>query len=38
MEVVGWTVTTAVEKDYYQKMLKIGYMTDSLLEDSDARY
>nr|XP_040046782.1 glycerophosphodiester phosphodiesterase 1-like [Gasterosteus aculeatus aculeatus] len=38
VEVVGWTVTTAVEKDYYQKMLKIGYMTDSLLEDIDARY
>ncbi|XP_028267791.1 glycerophosphodiester phosphodiesterase 1-like [Parambassis ranga] len=33
VEVVGWTVNTAVEKDYYQNLLKISYITDSLLED-----
>uniref|UniRef100_A0A673BRG8 Glycerophosphodiester phosphodiesterase 1-like n=1 Tax=Sphaeramia orbicularis TaxID=375764 RepID=A0A673BRG8_9TELE len=38
VEVVGWTVNTAVEKDYYQNLLKIGYITDSLLEDCDPRY
>ncbi|XP_068434982.1 glycerophosphodiester phosphodiesterase 1-like [Clinocottus analis] len=35
VEVVGWIVNTAVEKNYYQNVLKIGYITDSLLEDSD---
>ncbi|XP_029945017.1 glycerophosphodiester phosphodiesterase 1-like [Salarias fasciatus] len=35
VEVVGWTVNTAVEKDYYQNVLKISYITDSLLEDCD---
>uniref|UniRef100_A0A665V4T3 Glycerophosphodiester phosphodiesterase 1-like n=1 Tax=Echeneis naucrates TaxID=173247 RepID=A0A665V4T3_ECHNA len=38
VEVVGWTVNTAVEKDYYQNLLKIGYITDSLLEDCDPYY
>lgn len=38
VEVVGWTVNTAVEKDYYQNLLKIGYITDSLLEDCDITY
>uniref|UniRef100_UPI0037E84AD2 glycerophosphodiester phosphodiesterase 1-like n=1 Tax=Semicossyphus pulcher TaxID=241346 RepID=UPI0037E84AD2 len=38
VEVVGWTVNTAVEKDYYQNLLKIGYITDSLLEDCDSHY
>ncbi|XP_023278980.1 glycerophosphodiester phosphodiesterase 1-like [Seriola lalandi dorsalis] len=38
VEVVGWTVNTAVEKDYYQNQLKIGYITDSLLEDCDPQY
>ncbi|XP_040919029.1 glycerophosphodiester phosphodiesterase 1-like isoform X2 [Toxotes jaculatrix] len=38
VEVVGWTVNTAVEKDYYQNLLKIGYITDSLLEDCDPHY
>ncbi|XP_023153316.1 glycerophosphodiester phosphodiesterase 1-like isoform X1 [Amphiprion ocellaris] len=33
VEVVGWTVNTAVEKDFYQNQLKISYITDSLLED-----
>ncbi|XP_029015665.1 glycerophosphodiester phosphodiesterase 1-like isoform X2 [Betta splendens] len=36
VEVVGWTVNTAVEKDFYQSLLKIGYITDSLLEDCDS--
>ncbi|KAK9535083.1 hypothetical protein VZT92_007485 [Zoarces viviparus] len=38
VEVVGWIVNTAVEKDYYQNLLKIGYITESLLEDCDPRY
>nr|XP_046271609.1 glycerophosphodiester phosphodiesterase 1-like [Scatophagus argus] len=36
VEVLGWTVNTAVEKVYYQNLLKIGYITDSLLEDCDS--
>ncbi|XP_034567173.1 glycerophosphodiester phosphodiesterase 1-like isoform X2 [Notolabrus celidotus] len=38
VEVVGWTINTAVEKDYYQNLLKIGYITDSLLEDCESHY
>ncbi|KAM7386887.1 hypothetical protein PAMA_009489 [Pampus argenteus] len=38
VEVVGWTVNTAVEKDYYQNLLNIGFVTDSLLEDCDPHY
>ncbi|XP_053193867.1 glycerophosphodiester phosphodiesterase 1-like [Scomber japonicus] len=38
VEVVGWTVNTAVEKDYYQNLLNIGFITDSLLEDCDPHY
>ncbi|XP_054464095.1 glycerophosphodiester phosphodiesterase 1-like [Anoplopoma fimbria] len=38
VEVVGWIVNTAVEKDFYQNQLKIGYITDSLLEDCDPHY
>ncbi|XP_067427262.1 glycerophosphodiester phosphodiesterase 1-like [Thunnus thynnus] len=38
VEVVGWTVNTAVEKDYYQNLLNIGFITDSLLEDCDTHY
>uniref|UniRef100_A0A8D3CFX6 GP-PDE domain-containing protein n=1 Tax=Scophthalmus maximus TaxID=52904 RepID=A0A8D3CFX6_SCOMX len=38
VEVVGWTVNTAAEKSYYQNLLKIGYITDSLLEDCDPHY
>ncbi|KAK7940377.1 hypothetical protein WMY93_003703 [Mugilogobius chulae] len=33
VEVVGWTVNSAVEKDFYQNVLKIGYFTECLLED-----
>ncbi|XP_058510699.1 glycerophosphodiester phosphodiesterase 1-like [Solea solea] len=38
VEVMGWTINTAVEKDYYQNVLKIGYITDSLLGDCDPHY
>ncbi|XP_069005214.1 LOW QUALITY PROTEIN: glycerophosphodiester phosphodiesterase 1-like [Embiotoca jacksoni] len=38
VEVVGWTVNTAVEKDYYRNLLKISYITDSLLEDCDPHF
>lgn len=38
VEVVGWTVNTAVEKDFYQNVLKTGYITDSLLEDCEPHY
>ena len=35
VEVVGWTVNTALEKQFYQEALKISYITDSLMEDCD---
>ncbi|KAG7491333.1 hypothetical protein MATL_G00002500 [Megalops atlanticus] len=38
VEVVGWTVNTAVEKQYYQDLLKISYITDSLREDCEPHY
>lgn len=38
VEVVAWTVNTAVEKQYYQQLLKINYITDSLVEDCDPHY
>ncbi|XP_016410448.1 glycerophosphodiester phosphodiesterase 1-like [Sinocyclocheilus rhinocerous] len=38
VEVVGWTVNTAVEKQYYQQLLKINYITDSLVEDCEPHY
>lgn len=38
VEVVGWTVNSAVEKSFYQNLLRIGYITDSLLEDCDSHY
>ncbi|KAM4531707.1 glycerophosphodiester phosphodiesterase 1-like isoform 2-T2 [Odontesthes bonariensis] len=38
VEVVGWTVNTAVEKNYFQNQLKISYITDSLLEDCDPHF
>lgn len=38
VEVVGWTVNTAVEKDYYHTLLRSGYSTDSLLEDCNDHY
>ncbi|KAG7315474.1 hypothetical protein KOW79_021562 [Hemibagrus wyckioides] len=33
VEVVAWTVNTAVEKNYYQQQVNINYITDSLKED-----
>ncbi|KAG7460154.1 hypothetical protein MATL_G00218260 [Megalops atlanticus] len=38
VEVVGWTVNTAVEKQFYQDVLKISYMTDCLREDCNPHY
>ncbi|XP_029545483.1 glycerophosphodiester phosphodiesterase 1-like [Salmo trutta] len=38
VEVVGWTVNTAEEKQYYQEILNVNYITDSLLEDCDPHY
>uniref|UniRef100_A0A8C1PKF8 GP-PDE domain-containing protein n=2 Tax=Cyprinus carpio TaxID=7962 RepID=A0A8C1PKF8_CYPCA len=38
VQVVGWTVNTAVEKQYYQQLLKISYITDSLVEDCEPHY
>ncbi|XP_051550856.1 glycerophosphodiester phosphodiesterase 1-like [Myxocyprinus asiaticus] len=38
LEVVAWTVNTAVEKEYYQQLLKINYITDSLIEDCEPHY
>ncbi|XP_053708098.1 glycerophosphodiester phosphodiesterase 1-like [Synchiropus splendidus] len=38
VEVLGWTVNSAVEKSYYQNQLKIGFITDSLVEDCDPQY
>ncbi|KAI1884448.1 hypothetical protein AGOR_G00226500 [Albula goreensis] len=36
--VVGWTINTAVEKHYYQDLLKISYITDCLREDCAPHY
>lgn len=38
VEVVAWTVNTAVEKNYYQQQLNINYITDSLKEDCEPHY
>ncbi|XP_035254654.1 glycerophosphodiester phosphodiesterase 1-like [Anguilla anguilla] len=38
VSVVGWTINTAVEKHYYQDVLKISYITDSLREDCEPHY
>ncbi|XP_056125756.1 glycerophosphodiester phosphodiesterase 1 [Rhinichthys klamathensis goyatoka] len=38
VEVVSWTVNTAVEQQYYQQLLKINYITDSLVEDCEPHY
>lgn len=38
VEVVAWTVNTNVEKEYYQELLKVNYITDSLVEDCEPHY
>lgn len=38
VEVVSWTVNTKVEKDYYQELLRVNYITDSLVEDCEPHY
>ncbi|KAF7688262.1 glycerophosphodiester phosphodiesterase 1 isoform X1 [Silurus meridionalis] len=38
VEVVAWTVNTAVEKNFYQQQLNINYITDSLTEDCEPHY
>lgn len=38
VEVVAWTVNTKVEKEYYQELLKVNYITDSLVEDCEPHY
>ncbi|XP_047433188.1 glycerophosphodiester phosphodiesterase 1 [Mugil cephalus] len=38
VEVVAWTVNTNVEKEYYQELLQVGYITDSLVEDCEPHY
>ncbi|CAJ1053216.1 glycerophosphodiester phosphodiesterase 1 [Xyrichtys novacula] len=38
VEVVAWTVNTQVEKEYYQELLKVNYITDSLVEDCEPHY
>ncbi|KAM9769723.1 glycerophosphodiester phosphodiesterase 1 [Menidia menidia] len=38
VEVVAWTVNTRVEKEYYQELLHVNYITDSLVEDCEPHY
>ncbi|XP_028829780.1 glycerophosphodiester phosphodiesterase 1 [Denticeps clupeoides] len=38
VEVVAWTTNSAVEKQYFQSLLKINYITDSLKEDCSPHY
>ncbi|XP_030637681.1 glycerophosphodiester phosphodiesterase 1 isoform X1 [Chanos chanos] len=38
VELVAWTTNAAVEKQYYQDLLNINYITDSLLEDCEPHY
>ncbi|KAJ8246216.1 hypothetical protein GJAV_G00265120 [Gymnothorax javanicus] len=38
VEVVSWTINTEVEKQYYQQLLNISYITDSLREDCGPHY
>ncbi|XP_048848152.1 glycerophosphodiester phosphodiesterase 1-like isoform X2 [Brienomyrus brachyistius] len=38
VELIGWTVNTAVEKQYYQDVLNVSYLTDSLREDCEVAY
>ncbi|XP_003971984.1 glycerophosphodiester phosphodiesterase 1 [Takifugu rubripes] len=38
VEVVAWTVNSNVEKEYYQELLRVNYITDSLVEDCEPHY
>ncbi|MBN3305091.1 GDE1 phosphodiesterase, partial [Amia calva] len=38
VEVVAWTINTSVEKQFYQEVLGISYITDSLVEDCEPHY
>ncbi|KAM9856716.1 glycerophosphodiester phosphodiesterase 1 [Aulostomus maculatus] len=38
VELVAWTVNTRVEKEYYQELLQVNYITDSLVEDCEPHY
>ncbi|XP_056136753.1 glycerophosphodiester phosphodiesterase 1 [Lampris incognitus] len=38
VQVVAWTVNSAVEKQHYQELLQVNYITDSLVEDCDPHY
>ncbi|XP_024863688.1 glycerophosphodiester phosphodiesterase 1 isoform X2 [Kryptolebias marmoratus] len=38
VDVVAWTINTKVEKAYYQEVLHINYITDSLVEDCEPHY
>ncbi|XP_035516146.1 glycerophosphodiester phosphodiesterase 1 [Morone saxatilis] len=38
VDVVAWTVNTNVEKEYYQELLHVNYITDSLVEDCEPHY
>ncbi|KAF7223768.1 glycerophosphodiester phosphodiesterase 1 [Nothobranchius furzeri] len=38
VELVVWTTNTKVEKAYYQELLHISYITDSLVEDCEPHY
>ncbi|KAM4750270.1 glycerophosphodiester phosphodiesterase 1 isoform 2-T2 [Anableps anableps] len=38
VEVVAWTINMNLEKVYFQEVLHINYITDSLVEDCDPHY
>ncbi|XP_037546083.1 glycerophosphodiester phosphodiesterase 1 [Nematolebias whitei] len=38
VDVVAWTVNTKVEKELYQEVLHINFITDSLVEDCEPHY
>ncbi|KAJ3614138.1 hypothetical protein NHX12_017714 [Muraenolepis orangiensis] len=38
VQVVAWTVNKDVEKQYYQEVLQVNYITDSLVEDCEPHY